>query len=269
MSGTDPTSLPSVAGLLEGHKAIVTGGGGGIGRAIALRLHEAGAAIAVLDIDADAAAATAELVQGSAFTVNVAKSELLATAIVDADAALGGATILVNNAGVGNLKPLDQYTDKEYDLLMDVNLRAVFGATRALAPSLRERGTGTIVNVASASGLLPTRGESPYCAAKAGALAFTKSSALEYGPEVRVNAVAPGFIHTGLTEFAATDDRLRSDLESRTPLGRIGTADDVADVVVFLCSPLARYITGQTLVVDGGSLLINAQVDPMLSSFLD
>ncbi len=253
--------------LLEGQKVIVTGGGSGIGRATAIRMHAHGARVAVLDLHGDAAADTAELVDGSGFAVNVADTDACERALQNAVDSLGGCTALVNNAGVGNLKAITAYSDKEWDLLLNVNLKAVFTATRALGPVL-VAGGGSIVNVASASALRPTRGEAPYCAAKAGVVALTASAALELAPAVRVNCVAPGFIDTPLTAGAVDEPSIAAGLVERTPLARIGSADEVADVVVFLCSPMARYITGQTLVVDGGSLLINAQADPLLRMLL-
>ena len=123
--------------------------------------------------------------------------------------------------------------------------------------------------MASVSGLRPTRGEAPYSAAKAAVIALTKSAALEYGPDhIRVNCVSPGFIHTQLTGFAFDNPAWIEPLEARTPLGRAGTPEDVADVVVFLASDRARYVTGHNLVVDGGSLLPSAQVDHFLNDLL-
>jgi NAD(P)-dependent dehydrogenase (short-subunit alcohol dehydrogenase family) len=109
-----------------------------------------------------------------------------------------------------------------------------------------------VVNVSSLSGLRPTRGEAPYSAAKAGVVALTMSAALEYGPGIRVNCVSPGFVRTPLTEVAAADDATRAELEAATPLGRLGTAEEVAATIAFLCSEGAAYITGQNIKVDGG-----------------
>ena len=123
--------------------------------------------------------------------------------------------------------------------------------------------------VASVSGIRPTRGESPYGAAKAGVIALTMSGALEYGPDgIRVNCVSPGFIRTALTDFAFSTPGSIEAVEAGTPLGRTGTAEDVADVVVFLAGDGARFVTGVNVPVDGGSLLPSAQMDPMLSDLL-
>jgi NAD(P)-dependent dehydrogenase (short-subunit alcohol dehydrogenase family) len=200
---------------------------------------------------------------------DVADAGAMAAAVVAAADALGGLTCLVNNAGVGNVMHLADYPDQEWDRLLDVNLRGTFHGLRAALPLLREAaGTACVVNVASVSGLRPTRGEAPYSAAKAAVISLTRSAALEYAPEVRVNAVAPGFVDTPLTNFAVADPAYAEPIVAGTPLQRIGTADEVADVIVFLCSPLARYVTGETVVVDGGSVLGNPQVDSFLGSLL-
>jgi NAD(P)-dependent dehydrogenase (short-subunit alcohol dehydrogenase family) len=200
---------------------------------------------------------------------DVTDADGMAAAVASATEALGGLTCLVNNAGVGNVMHLADYPDAEWDRLLDVNLRGTFHGLRAALPMLREAdGRGCVVNVASVSGLRPTRGEAPYSAAKAAVVSLTRSAALEWAPDVRVNAVAPGFIDTPLTNFAVADPTFAGPIVAGTPLGRIGTADEVADVIVFLCSPLARYVTGETVVVDGGSVLGNPQVDGFLGSLL-
>ena len=125
------------------------------------------------------------------------------------------------------------------------------------------------MNIASVSGIRPTRGEAPYSAAKAAAIALTRSAALEWAPEVRVNCVSPGFVHTPLNDMLVADPASLADLESRTPLARVGTADETAGVIVFLLSDAASYMTGQNLVLDGGTLLPSAQMDPVLGSLLD
>jgi NAD(P)-dependent dehydrogenase (short-subunit alcohol dehydrogenase family) len=256
-------------GLLEGERIIVTGGASGIGAAAARRMTAEGARVAVLDRDADGGDAIAAETDAIAITVDVADTGALGAAVDRAAASLGGLTSIFNNAGIGSLKPLHTYTEKEWDLLVDVNLKATWNGIRASVPHLRAAGGGSIVNMASVSGVYPTRGEGPYAAAKAGTIALTKSAALEYGPDgIRVNCVAPGFIRTNLTEFAFDNPAWVEPLERRTPLRRAGTADDVAKVAVFLCSDLAGYVTGQTVVVDGGSILPNAQIDHLLLDLL-
>lgn len=256
-------------GLLDGQRAIVTGGGSGIGEAAARRMAAEGAAVAVLDRDGEAARRVADDVGGVAVVADVADRAAVEAAVDEAAGALGGLTAVFNNAGVGNLKPLHRYEDAEWDRLVDVNLKGTFHGVRAAVGHLRAAGGGSIVNMASVSGVIPTRGESPYAAAKAGVIALTRSAALEYGPDgIRVNCVSPGFIRTALTEFAFANPAWVGPLEAATPLGRAGTADDVAKVVVFLCSDLAGYVTGQNLLVDGGSILPNAQIDHLLEELL-
>lgn len=255
-------------GLLDGQRALITGGGSGIGAATARRFAAEGARVAVLDLDGEAAVAVADEVGGIAVAADVSRTAALTEAMDAAVAELGGLTTVFANAGVGNLRAIDAYTEREWDLLVDVNLKGTWNTIRAATPHLRASGGGTVVTMASVSGIRPTRGESPYSAAKAGVIALTRSAALELGPSIRVNCVSPGFIHTPLTGFAMEVPAYREPLEAATPLGRAGTADDVAGVVVFLCSDLAAYVTGHNLVVDGGSLLPSAQVDHLLGDLL-
>lgn len=260
-------------GSLDGQQAIVTGGASGIGAAIARAMSAEGARVAVLDLSADGARAVADQIGGVAFAVNVVDADAVDQAVTEAVEALGGLTCLVNNAGIGSLKPMHEYTPKEWDLLVDVNLKGTFNGMRSAIPHLRASGraggAASVVNIASVSGIRPTRGESPYGAAKAGIIALTMSGALEYGPDgIRVNCVSPGFIRTALTEFAFSVPTYLEAIEAGTPLGRTGTAEDVADVVAFLASDRARFVTGVNLAVDGGSLLPSAQMDPMLRDLL-
>ena len=234
-----------------------------------------GAGVVLVDIDlAGAQATAAELVElgavAEAVEADVTAPGELDDALDHASTVLGGLDTLVNNAGIGNLKPLTAYTDGEWQKLLATNLTGVFNGIRSAVPYLREAGGGAIVNVASVSGIRPTRGEAPYSAAKAGVIALTMSTALEYGPShIRVNCVSPGFIRTRLTEPALAAPEAVDPLEAATPLRRVGEAEEVAAAIAFLCSPMASYITGQNLVVDGGSVLSSAQVDHILGPMLD
>jgi NAD(P)-dependent dehydrogenase (short-subunit alcohol dehydrogenase family) len=249
-------------GLLDGQRAVVTGGGSGIGRATCRRMVEEGARVAVVDLDGDSATAVAKEVGGTAHQADVTDPDGLRRAVDEAATAMGGLTIMYNNAGTGSLTPLHEWTPEEWDRLIRVNLTGVYLGFRAAVPHLRAAGGGSIVSTASISGTRPAAGEAPYSAAKAGVAAITASAALEYGPSIRVNAVSPGMIVTKLTEpLLAFFPHEEARYERTTPLGRLGRPEDVADVVVFLCSDLARFITGVNLVVDGGMTLHGSGVD--------
>ncbi len=253
---------------------VVTGGASGIGAATCELLAASGVAVGVLDRNESGARAVAERIGGLALVADVARSEQVDDAMRRADAELGGLAGLVNNAGVGNLKPLEDYTDAEVDLIWRVNVTGAFNCLRAAAPLLRSwaaegGGPASVVNVASVSGVRPTRGEAPYSAAKAAVIALTRAAALEWAPEVRVNCVSPGFIHTPLNDVLVQDEVARSGIEARTPLGRIGTADETASVIAFLLSPASSYMTGQNLVLDGGTMLPSDQMDPVLGPLLE
>lgn len=199
--------------------------------------------------------------------VDVRDGAALASTMADAAADMGGVDVVVNNAGVGSLAPLERYSDDAWHRLIEVNLTGVFYGIRAAAALMAERG-GVIINNASGSALRPTRGELPYSAAKAGVVALTQGAAQEYGPGIRVNCVSPGVIRTAMSEGLFRNDALLAPVREATPLGRTGSADEVADVVVFLASDLSRFVTGQNIVVDGGMGLAQAGIDTVLKSLL-
>lgn len=244
--------------------ALVTGGGSGIGAATCRRMAADGVRVAVLDRDGPAAEAVAREVDGLAVTADVADSAAVDAAVATVTAQLGQLTDLVANAGVGRATSLWEVSDAEWDLMVRVNLTGTFTCLRAVVPGMVERGRGSVVSVASLTGIRPTPGEGPYSAAKAGVIALTKSAAIEAAPAVRVNCVAPGMIATPLTRVVTDEPAWRAAAEAGTPLGRIGTAEEVADVVAFLASDAASYVTGQTVVVDGGSVLPSLQSDALL-----
>ena len=249
----------------EGRTALVTGGASGIGRATARLFAREGAAVAVLDRDGDGAREVAAEIGGHAFEADVRNGDAVRAVVDAAFAALGGISILVNNAGVGDLRPLHTVDERLWHRLLDVNLTGTYHAMAAVVPLMLAAGGGVIVNNASVSGISPTRNEAAYSAAKAGVIALTASGALEYGPTIRVNCVAPGFIRTQLTAIWDEHPEAFAPISEAIPLGRIGDAEEVAEVIAFLCSDAAAYVTGHTLVVDGGLSLPQAGTDAALA----
>ena len=258
-------------GLLNGQRAFVTGGASGIGAATCRRMAAEGARVAVVDVDRERAAAVADEVDGLACTVDVTDFDALQAAARDAHAQLGGLTLLFNNAGGSSMAQLHDWDLAEWDRIVRLNLTGVFNGFKAVAPLILETGGGAVVSTSSISGTRPAAGEAPYAAAKAAVAALTASAAMEYAPTIRVNAVAPGMIATPLTHLLLEDRGLGREQQmiDKTPLARIGTPDDIADVVVFLCSDLARFVTGQNFVIDGGMTLHGSGIDGILDVVRD
>jgi NAD(P)-dependent dehydrogenase (short-subunit alcohol dehydrogenase family) len=256
-------------GELDQQVAVVTGGGSGIGRATVEVLGREGATVAVFDRDAGAARNAAGPVNGYAYELDVRDSTAVDAAMQDVAAKLGGVHILVNNAGLGDLRPLHTIDDKVWHRVLDVNLTGTFNTMRAAVPLMQEAGRGAIVNNASVSGFTPTRNEAVYSAAKAAVIALTKSGALEYGPVIRVNCVAPGYVRTPLTAAFEQHPQAFAPIADGMPMRRMGEASEIAEVIAFLCSRKASYVTGQTIVVDGGVSLPQNGTDAALAKMFE
>jgi NAD(P)-dependent dehydrogenase (short-subunit alcohol dehydrogenase family) len=251
--------------------AMVTGAGQGIGRAIALRLAREGFDVAILDVNAETASAVSDEVQAigrRALTLvvdllDVSAIEAAVERLIQERARLD---VLVNNAGNVPITPLMEISEAEWDHVLDLNLKAAFFCLQSAGGVMMGQRGGCIINMTSISGLGPRPDQTHYAAAKAGVISLTTSAALTFAPYgVRVNAVCPGIVDTPLTRQIHLDrghldgisqEESLAHKVSQIPLGRIETPEDVAGVVAFLVSPDGAYITGQTIVVDGGMLLV-------------
>jgi 3-oxoacyl-[acyl-carrier protein] reductase len=242
--------------LLEGQTALVTGGSRGIGRAIALKLAEAGAEILLHYHQNEAAAqSVAREISGHS---RLLKADLGLPKTIDAMfESLGGTRlhIMVNNAAVWGPTPLGSTSIEQLDAMLDTNLKGLFWITQAALPYLQDG--ANIVNISSVAGRVGVgTGRSVYGATKAAVDSFTKGWALELAPrKIRVNAVAPGYVESDMTAQHFSDPEVLRRAVERSPFGRLGNAEEVADVVLFLCSPAARWITGQSLNVSGGFVI--------------
>lgn len=239
--------------------ALVTGGARGIGRAIALSFAREGADIAIWDVNAEEAEKTCREIDGlgrksQAQNVDVTdykKVEEAANKILDK---LGKVDILVNNAGITKDGLMLRMGDSDWDAVLSVNLKGTFNCTKALSRSMIKQRAGRIINIASIIGIIGNAGQANYAASKAGIIALTKTAAKELASRgINVNAVAPGFIQTEMT--AKLPDELKEKMKQAIPLARFGLPDDVASACLFLAGTESSYITGQTIVVDGGMVM--------------
>jgi NAD(P)-dependent dehydrogenase (short-subunit alcohol dehydrogenase family) len=251
---------------IEGKVALVTGAGAGIGAAIARELAAAGARLAVTDVDIEAARRVASRLPAAVpLVLDVMSAESADQAIAAAESALGPLDILINNAGVSTMNRIQDLTIEEWDFNFDVNAKGVFLVTRAALPGMMARRAGCIVNTASMAGKRAVPLLAHYAASKWACIGFTLSAAVELGPSgIRVNCVCPGFVETSMQERELVwEGELRGLSPAEvaegyirlTPLGRMETAEDVAKVVRWLCSPAAAFVTGAAIDVTGGSHL--------------
>ncbi|HLH73312.1 MAG TPA: SDR family NAD(P)-dependent oxidoreductase [Chloroflexota bacterium] len=245
---------------LSGQVAIVTGAAGGLGQASAVRLAEAGAALLLVDRDLSGLTKTAALINANGTPVRMLAGDVTDSAfpeaIVQSALVLGGQIdMLVNAAGILRTSKVIELSDEDWQQVMDVNATAVMRVSRAVSRAMVDvkRG-GRIVNFASLSAHQAHENSAAYCASKAAVLLLTKTMATELGPSgIRVNAVSPGWVDTPMTKPWQEENRRVVELVAQQiPAGRLGTPWDIAEVVVFLCSPLAGYVNGTTILIDGG-----------------
>ncbi len=241
---------------IENKVAVVTGAAQGIGKAIATLLASKGATVVVCDINLEMARETAREIESGGASCHAIRADV--TQLGDADQIVketveqcGSLDILVNNAGITKDNVLLRMKEEQWDQVMAVNLKGTFTCTKAAIRVMMRQKKGTIINVASITGLMGNAGQANYSASKAGVIGFTKAVAREYADRgITVNAVAPGFIATAMTD--AIPEKEREALIDQIPLNRLGSPEDVANAVYFLASEEASYITGQVISINGG-----------------
>ena len=241
---------------LTGQVALVTGASRGIGRAIAVHLASCGATVAGIARSESALEGTLAAIRdagGTAegFAANVGDSADVTRVLAEVEAKFPKVHVLVNNAGVTRDNLMLRMEDEAWDEVIDVNLKGTFLFCRAVGAMMLRQRYGRIVNITSISGIAGNPGQANYSASKAGVIGFTKTIAKELAKRgITVNAVAPGFITTDMT--AVLPDKLKDEVKSRVPVQRLGEPEDIADLVAYLASPSASYLTGQIIAVDGG-----------------
>lgn len=241
---------------LDGKRAVITGAGRGIGKAIASKLASLGANVAIVDIDVETASATAAEIASTGVTaipyeLDITDSDAVFAGFKKITEDLGGLDILVNNAGLTRDNLLIRMSPEDWDLVMKVNLKGAFNCIRAAVRPMMAQRSGKIINIASVVGQVGNAGQANYAASKAGLIALTQTVAKEFGGRgITANAVAPGFIETPMTD--SLPEKAKEDFASKILLKRFGSPSDVANLVAFLASDEADYITCQTVNVDGG-----------------
>lgn len=244
--------------MFENKICLVTGAAQGIGRAITERFVEQGAEMVyALDMNSDGlAAAFSSLDRVQTVTVNICDRTAIAELVDSIKQQHGRVDVLVNNAGVTRDALIDKMTEQDWDFVVDVNLKGVFNLTQAVAPLMIENNYGSIVTMSSVVGTDGNIGQTNYAATKGGVIAMTKGWAKEFartGAQVRANCVAPGFVATPMT--ADLPEKVLDMMKGKTPLGRMGTPEDITNGVEFLASDKSSFITGQVLKIDGGLVL--------------
>lgn len=245
-----------LASSFEGKVVAVTGASRGIGRAIVSQFVRSGANVACIATSEANAQATVDAVGGNckAFGCDVSNGSQVEEVFKKIESELGSVSVLVNNAGITKDTLMMRMSEEDWDRVVSVNLKGAFNCTKATMRSMMKARYGRIINITSIVGLHGAAGQANYSASKAGLVGLTLSTAKELGSRgITCNAVAPGFIETDMT--AELPEEMRESVTNNAPLGRLGTPDDIASVVLFLASDAASYMTGQVLTVDGGLTL--------------
>jgi NAD(P)-dependent dehydrogenase (short-subunit alcohol dehydrogenase family) len=239
---------------LDGRVALVTGGASGIGLEVCRALTRAGAAVTIADIDGERAASVSRELAGSRACVLDVTAEAQVNAVVPA---LGRLDILVNNAGIGLVGGIEETEAEDFRRLMRVNVEGVFLVTKAAMPQLLAA-KGTVVNIGSVSGLVAVKRRFAYCATKGAVVALSRQLAIDYAGRLRVNCVCPGTVETPFVEaylekfHKHEKEKVRAELHARQPVGRMGRPEEVANLVRYLCSAEAEFVTGSIMTIDGG-----------------
>jgi 3-oxoacyl-[acyl-carrier protein] reductase len=241
---------------LEGKVALVTGASRGIGKAIAIALENAGAHVVCISRTAkDVQAVADSLSNASSAACDVSSSESFTELVKSIVEDKGRMDILVNNAGITRDSLILRMKEDDWDLVMDINLKGAFNGIKAVMRSMMKQKSGRIINISSVVGLTGNAGQANYAASKAGLIGLTKSTAKELSSRgITVNCIAPGYIATDMTDELS--DAVKENLNKQIPLGRIGSPDDIAHMALYLASDEAGYITGQTIAVDGGIVMV-------------
>ena len=246
---------------LKGKLALVTGGTKGIGYAIAQEFLHLGAEVLVVsrsaeNVDTAVGSWVKEGLAAHGLAADVSAADDRSEIFVYLETMRDRLDILINNAGTNIRKPAIEYTQKEYDTILETNLKSAFEMSRLAYPYLKKSGGGSIVNMASVAGLTHVRSGVPYGISKAALVQMTRNLAVEWAPDnIRINAVAPWYIRTPLVEPVLNDKDLLAEVLVRTPLQRVGEPEEVSGGVAFLCMPAASYITGQCIAIDGGFMI--------------
>ncbi len=244
-----------VVGRLAGRRAVITGAARGIGAEIARTFQREGAELVLLDIAADEVCVVAESIGAQSLGVDLADAAITTRVMQQAIATLGGIDILVNNAGVLKMAPLLELSIENWDLTFDVNVRAMFVTTQVAALAMVRQHRGTIINMASMGGKIGSPNQAHYAASKAAVISLTRVAAMELGAHnITVNCICPGYVLTEMGSSTRTPEMVQT-WSAKSPLGRLATPTDVANMALFLASDDASYCTGQAMNVSGGMVM--------------